>query len=848
MPKKKQQIDNLDAHPEDNGELAPGPGKESFKLAQFWKAQVNAYDEATRRWSKRANVVIKRYRDERNRVDEEGQRRMNLLWSNIKVMKPAIYSKCPIPIVDRKFLDRDPKGRLSSQMLERSLKNELDQNGFHAAMNMAVMDRLLPGRGVIWMRYEPKFGQGASIPAPTTNGLEDQLYKIGEDTNDKRLLEDTQKEEDLETTQEQVISEKTAVDYVDWRDFYFFPVKARTWAEVQAIGKKVYISKQEAIERFGKKIGKSLKPDTTPFGSGTSERLTYSDTAIFQDINERNIVIYEIWNKSDERVFWHSTGYDYLCDVKDDPLELTGFFPVPPPLFATTTNDTLIPVPDYIEWQDQAIQIDELTQRIAMLTKACKVAGVYNSAAQGIGRLFNESIENELIPVDQWAMFSESGGLKGAIDFIPIEQVQSCIETLQKVRQQAMIDLDQVTGLSDVIRGTSDSRETLGGLRLKNNNAGTRLSESQEEVARFARDAIRILSEIICKHFDNETLIESSGILYEDALQPEMIERELQAEASRAMPQAQQPQGLQQPGQLQLPAPGASQTQPGLVQPGSNVVPFPGGQQASMPAPMMPQIDPKIIIMQKVLAAIELLRKDVTRQYRIDIETDSTIFGDKYQERQDATEFITAVGGFMKQFEAISQNAPEAMPLLGKMLQWGVRKYRTGRDLESEVDNFVVEVTKKAKQLLENPPPSPDMMKAQAEIEQSKMEGQLQLQNDQRAAQMQADNDQRQFQLDQHKDQREKEKMQLEAQMEQARMAMEKEKMIMEMQIKREEHAIRMRELQANLHAQSQEHQMDLKSQKQEHSLDKQKFEHKKKEDTHKHKLKMQEKLKKKAS
>src|SRR6185369_5284366 len=174
---------------------------------------------------------------------------------------------------------------------------------------------------------------------------------------------------------------------------------------------------------FGKEIGSKLRPDTEPKVMGHNERQTYADSSVFEDINERNIVIYEIWNKSDKRVYWISTGYEYLCKVVDDPLELTTFFPVPPPLMSTSTNDTIIPVPDYLEWQDQAIQIDELTQRIAMLTKACKVAGVYAANNTAIGRIFNESIENELIPVDQWAMFADAGGLKGVIDVIPLDTI-----------------------------------------------------------------------------------------------------------------------------------------------------------------------------------------------------------------------------------------------------------------------------------------------------------------------------------------------------------------------------------------------------------------------------------------
>jgi hypothetical protein len=177
---------------------------------------------------------------------------------------------------------------------------------------------------------------------------------------------------------------------------------------------------------------------------GVFDRRDFKDTGIFQDINERSITVYEIWNKVDRRVYWVSPGYEYLCDVKDDPLELENFFPCPKPLFSTHTNDSLIPVPDFIEWQDQAMQVDELTQRINLLSKACKVAGTYDASNGALKRLLDESSENILIPVDQWAVYAEKGGVEGSISFFPLKEIQEVLRTLQEVRAQCMQDLDVV--------------------------------------------------------------------------------------------------------------------------------------------------------------------------------------------------------------------------------------------------------------------------------------------------------------------------------------------------------------------------------------------------------------------
>lgn len=480
----------------------------SRRMAVYWKSQLEQSEEEGKRWFKRGDDIIKRFRDERDRATEEGQRRVNSLWAWYSILKPAIYGRCPNAVAERRFLDRDPVGRMSSMILERSLRFELETNGFHDTMKRCVHDYLLPGRGQAWVRYEPTFGEvGPSMPAKSTQDMRDSSgVLIGEESEDE--------EEDL--LGEELEREAAPVDYIHWRDFRMLPKRARTWTEVQAVAKRIYSSENECIAFFGEKIGKQIKADAT---LGVAQRMGgTSDTAIFDDINERRRVIWEIWNKMDRKVYWVSSGFEFLCKMEDDPLELEGFFPCPEPLSSVMTNETMIPVPFYMEWQDQAIMIDELTQRINMLAKSCKVAGTYDAANRALRRLMDESVENELIPVDNWAMHKEKGGVEGSIAFLPIKQVIETMQTLIEVKEKIAEDLDRVTGVSDVLRGTSDARETMGGQRLKSNAAGTRIDDQRNDVGRFARDVVRLVGEVISKHFSQKTLIESSGILQEEGI------------------------------------------------------------------------------------------------------------------------------------------------------------------------------------------------------------------------------------------------------------------------------------------------------------------------------------------
>lgn len=781
MARKKDKQEEIDVNT-----IQGGPGKGSRKMAAFWLGQVTDIEDLYKNWYKRGDQIIRRFRDDRKKAEEDGIRRLSILWANYKVLKPALYGKPPIPIVERRFLQKDPVGRTSSIILERNIRYQMEVNGLHTSIGRAVADYLLSGRGVCWVRYEPEIGFGDSLPPTSQNNVEDELVKIEEEFGEGDAAE-SEESEKLESTGEQLLSEQAPVDYIGWKDFLMFPARARTWDEVQAIAKRVYISKEEAKERFGEDIAEAMQPQTDMMGDENDKGVD-ADQSIFHDINERSYCVYEIWNRIDRKVYWISKGYNYLCDVKEDPLKLKKFFPVVEPISATLTNDSLIPVPDYWEYQDQAIQIDEITQRLALLTKACKVAGTYDGSNGALKRLLQEGFENDLLPVDSWAVFAEKGGVKGGISFLPIEEIQKVIDTLQKVKQSLMQDLDLVSGITDVNRGTTDSRETLGGIRLKNNNTGTRLSDRQNEVSRFAKNILELVGEIVAKHFDDKTLIEASGILFDDDMQPKNILEELAP-----------PQAAQQPPQPQIPGMGGPPMPPGMPQgmpqpnpmmgaggppmpPGNNVIPFPPqmGGQPPMPPPnpmasimggmqQPPMPDPMMIIMDRIEKAIGLLRKDVPRGYRIDIETDSTIFGDAAQERQDATEFITATTQFLGQAATLGETMPEAVPLFGRMLQWGVRKFRVGRDLEGAIDDFVNKMDKKVKEIAKNPKPNPEEMKAQAEVKAQEMENQrIEMQNKadaektMREQQVAQATDAREMQRQQIEDSRELQKMQIE--------------------------------------------------------------------------------------
>jgi hypothetical protein len=110
----------------------------------------------------------------------------------------------------------------------------------------------------------------------------------------------------------------------------------------------------------------------------------------------------------------------------------------------------------------------------------------------------------------------------------------------------------------------------------------------------------------------------------------------------------------------------------------------------------------------------------------VDIEVDSTIFADAAQEKQDRTEFMTSVTGFLVQALPLGAQLPPLVPLLGKLLTFGVRGYRVGRDLEMAIEEFAEKAEAFAQEAAQKAASQPDPIQAKMQIEGKKADAQIQ--------------------------------------------------------------------------------------------------------------------------
>jgi hypothetical protein len=124
--------------------------------------------------------------------------------------------------------------------------------------------------------------------------------------------------------------------------------------------------------------------------------------------------------------------------------------------------------------------------------------------------------------------FSEKGGLKGAIDLLPIDTLAAVLIQCYQAQSQIKGQIYEITGISDIIRGQTAASETATAQQIKGQYAGLRLRAMQDGVAMFASELLRMKAQIICTKFQPQTILEYAGAAQMSQADQQMIPQALQ--------------------------------------------------------------------------------------------------------------------------------------------------------------------------------------------------------------------------------------------------------------------------------------------------------------------------------
>ncbi len=402
----------------------------------------------------------------------------NIFWSGIETQKPFIYFKRPQPYVDRVNKIATPIEQLACKILERALEWDLTQFDFDSVVKYARNDYLISGSGVLFETYCPSF---------KTLQLPDKMAH-------------SEKMEELEVIDKETVETR----YIDPCFFLTDTDHVGVWEEVKWIAKKMYLKVDEFIEQFGEDTAETMHIYQSPFGE------------------KKNVCVYEIWDKPTRRVYWLSTDSpDRFVKITDDPLHLTNFFPCPKPIYATLSNESLIPVPDYAMISRMIDELNGITERMRLTMQAIKVSGVYDNAYHRLADIFEKDVT--LVSISDFDKLKSVGGIRGVIDFVPIDQYVLALEQLSRRRDDVLERIYEITGVSDIMRGNSSEKDTATAVIKKTNFGTLRNQERQNDMQRFIADLYRIKGEIICTCFDPENLARFVNL--SEGYSPEVIDK-----------------------------------------------------------------------------------------------------------------------------------------------------------------------------------------------------------------------------------------------------------------------------------------------------------------------------------
>lgn len=619
-------------------------------VVRRWRAELSLADKEEEKWRESGTDLYKRYRAGKKAADS-----FNILWSNTETLKPAVYNSTPQPDVRRRFRDADPLGKAVADVTERALSYLIDTQDFDDTLGDAVLDMLVPGRGVARVKYEPTF----VLLAPAAAGpfAADSSPPPEESAPAAAVPAPDQPADPAAATPEadpgeKLVDEAAPIEHVQWDDFRHGPGKR--WKDVPWVAFRHRMTRDMLERSFGAEIAAAVPMSADAKASAKGGKKA-KDADKDVEMVLQTADVWEIWDKETRQVIFICLSYPRgPLKVVPDPLGLAGFLPTPRPMRAIDDPETLVPTPLYEQYEQQAKELDTVSKRINKIIGALKVRGAYQAALKEVARIL-EADDLTMVPIENVSAIAQSGGLDKAIWILPVDKLAQVLTYLYEARERIKATIYEITGISDIARGMTDPNETASAQKLKSQWGSLRLQKLQREVQRFVRDLMRLMADLIGQRFDQQTLAQITGLQYPTQAEKEQAQQKLMAMQQQAMAMAQQ-----------MPMPGA-------------------------PAAPPPQPDPELMRVASSPSweeIVAVLRSDGLRTCRVDVETDSTVAETVSMDLQGVMEAITAMGNVLQGAIPAIQSGLLPVDAVKAMCLAIVRRARLGSAVESALEGM----------------------------------------------------------------------------------------------------------------------------------------------------------------
>ena len=340
----------------------------------------------------------------------------------------------------------------------------------------------------------------------------------------------------------------------------------------------------------------------------------------------KRATVYEIWDKQAREVLFLAPAVpDRLLRRVPDPLGLGEFWPTPRPVYDVMDSGSLVPLVPYDLYKHQADELDRVTARINALVAMCRYRGLRAGELNELTQLADAK-DGDFVPVENAQQYLSATGGGGLDRAMWITPIETIAKVIAQLEAHRMAVKDTIYEIT----GLSDI--------LRGATVASETATAQQIKSQFG--SLRIQ--------DRQREVQRFA-------------RDLYRLKAEIMAERFEPENLSVMSGIDLPTPE------------QKAMAMQAGQPVEAPT------------WDDVMA---VLRSDLMRAYRVDIETDSTIQADVARAQQNAAQFVQGFGGFIQAIGPAVQAGAMPMDVVSDLLTAFARSFKLGRQAEDALERL----------------------------------------------------------------------------------------------------------------------------------------------------------------
>jgi LPXTG-site transpeptidase (sortase) family protein len=563
----------------------------------YWKQQIETAKSNLKNYFKDAETCEKAYHNT--------DMNYNVFYSNVEILNANLCISNPKPDIQRRFLKRLEKDKLKSntyamvaKVLNGAVEFVSDASDLDEQLSIAVKNSVINGRGILWLDYEPTIS--------------------------------------VENGEEYVSDREIRIESLNPQEFLYS--SAEKEKDIWWVARRHLLSREDIKRRFNY--------------SPTEPELQFKQE---DETQLKRGEVWEIWDKnSRKRAFiLLSDVRQKFLEVTDDPYKLDGFFPCDTLEFVTNYTT---PIPEYMIYRKQAELLEVVCKKAAQVEDEVKYVTLIGSQDKGIAQRITAAQNGDVlsIPTDNMV-----GAAESLIATTPVDKAILLLEHLQVEKEKLKQNIYDITGISDIMRGATDSQETATAQKIKGLFGSLRFQTRQKKVQNFRKNIYKLIAEIIAEHYDEQTL-------------SEMTCTYLPTDEDKMNIVLAQKQGLASQDQLNE-----------LTEPTWGDVMY-------------------------------ILRNDKLRNYTVDIETVATAFDDLEQQNAAIKDLTQLYLSMVQYSDSLS---PATLKGFIPLIKMNLSSVKISSAVGNQLEEAIESAYKEAEEEAQVQQPNPDLMKIQSEIE-----------------------------------------------------------------------------------------------------------------------------------